>query len=135
MKWLSLNNFYLIILWFSFIIVLCFCFSCFSAILERFNSPPSSPNDSRGFVDHTLDRVNMQLITFILCEIPVLVFWNKIFKILNWFLLFQSKVDEPIHVLNIAIRYDRKEDDDSYAQTFGQFCVEKVIFNFTYLVI
>lgn len=65
---------------------------CFSAILERFNSPPSSPNDSRGFVDHTLDR---------------------------------SKVDEPIHVLNIAIRYDRKEDDDSYAQTFGQFCVEK----------
>lgn len=32
-------------------------FRCFNDVLERFNSPPGSPNDYRGFADHTLDRV------------------------------------------------------------------------------
>ena len=38
----------------------------------------------------------------------------------------QKKLDEPIHILNVAIRYDKKEEDDNYASVFGQFCVEKV---------
>lgn len=41
-------------------------------------------------------------------------------------IFFQSKVDEPIHILNIAIRYDKREDDDTYAETFEQFCADKV---------
>jgi hypothetical protein len=39
----------------------------------------------------------------------------------------QRKVDEPIHILNIGIRYDRLEDDDCYARTFEDFCAEQVM--------
>ena len=42
--------------------------------------------------------------------------------------LLQKKPDEPIHILNIAIWFDDKDMDDDYANTFADFCEEKVTF-------
>lgn len=35
-------------------------------------------------------------------------------------------MDEPIHILNIGIRYEVREDDDYYAAIFEDFCAEHV---------
>ncbi|ESN91710.1 hypothetical protein HELRODRAFT_70230, partial [Helobdella robusta] len=39
--------------------------------------------------------------------------------------IIQSRVSEPVHIMNIAIRYANKEDDESYAFVFNRFCLEK----------
>jgi len=38
----------------------------------------------------------------------------------------QKKHDDPVHILNVAIRYDTQEEDDTYAAVFEDFCAEKV---------
>jgi len=38
----------------------------------------------------------------------------------------QKKRDEPVHIVNVAIRYDTQEEDDTYAAVFEEFCAEKV---------
>jgi len=38
----------------------------------------------------------------------------------------QKKHDEPVHIVNVAIRYDTHEEDDTYAAAFEDFCAEKV---------
>ena len=42
-----------------------------------------------------------------------------------WIVL-QKKHDEPVHIVNVAIRYDTQEEDDTYAAAFEEFCSEKV---------
>jgi len=39
---------------------------------------------------------------------------------------FQRKIDEPIHILNIGIRYEVREEDYYYAAIFEDFCAEQV---------
>jgi len=50
---------------------------------------------------------------------------------LEWIILvddvfLQKKHDEPVHIVNVAIRYDTQEEDDTYAAAFEEFCAEKV---------
>jgi len=40
--------------------------------------------------------------------------------------VLQKKHNEPVHIVNVAIRYDTQEEDDTYAAVFEQFCAEKV---------
>ena len=40
--------------------------------------------------------------------------------------MIQKKHDEPVHIINVAIRYDTLEEDDTYAAAFEDFCAEKV---------
>jgi len=40
--------------------------------------------------------------------------------------VLQKKPDEPVHIVNVAIRYDTQEEDDTYAAAFEDFCAEKV---------
>ncbi len=41
----------------------------------------------------------------------------------------QRKIEEPIHILNIAVRVDSLQHDDYYAHVFGEFCAESVSSN------
>lgn len=41
---------------------------------------------------------------------------------------FQSILDEPIHILNVAIKTDSDIDDDSLAASFREFTQSKVVF-------
>ena len=38
----------------------------------------------------------------------------------------QKKIEEPIHILNVGIRTDRHQQDDTYAKMFGEFCTDQV---------
>lgn len=42
--------------------------------------------------------------------------------------IFQSIVDEPIHILNVAIKTDSDIGDDSLAASFREFTQSKVVF-------
>lgn len=43
-------------------------------------------------------------------------------------MVFQSILDEPIHILNVAIKTDSDIDDDSLAASFREFTQSKVGF-------
>lgn len=45
--------------------------------------------------------------------------------------VFQSVQDEPIHILNVAIKTDSNIDDDSLAASFREFTQSKVLFLLT----
>lgn len=45
--------------------------------------------------------------------------------------VFQSVQDEPIHILNVAIKTDSSIDDDSLAASFREFTQSKVLFLLT----
>ena len=54
---------------------------------------------------------------------------------LNNFLIYfqlQKKIEEPIHILNIAVKVECQRPDDYYAQLFGDFCAEQVDIFFKY---
>lgn len=38
----------------------------------------------------------------------------------------QKRSDEPIHILNIALRFETQDNDDNYAAMFGEFCIQNV---------
>ena len=46
----------------------------------------------------------------------------------NFLMYFQlqKKIEEPIHILNIAVKVECQRPDDYYAQLFGDFCAEQV---------
>ncbi|CAH1789095.1 unnamed protein product [Owenia fusiformis] len=68
----------------------------FDTVLDRFmmNSPPDSPGMAET-MDFTTPSPNIE---------------KKI-------------TDEPIHILNVAIKYSQKEQDEVYARLFQEFCV------------
>lgn len=43
-------------------------------------------------------------------------------------IVFQSILDEPIHILNVAIKTDSDIGDDSLAASFREFTQSKVVF-------
>jgi len=50
-----------------------------------------------------------------------------LFWLIDWRVCgVQKKHDEPVHIINVAIRYDTQEEDDTYAAAFENFCAEQV---------
>ena len=99
--------------------------------MEKFNSPPASPKIGKGGMQHLFNERVSPSHYFTSYALGYSHSTNNscafsLASVGDWFVCGQMCSEEPIHILNIAIKYDNDYTDENFATKFEEFCAEKV---------